>query len=213
MPAVNELVLVAGATVVFARVPGPAVISIVTRSIDQSRLTGIVSGLGIGAGNLVYVGAVALGLSAVLASSTLAYDTVRYLGAAYLVYLGVRKLIDRPTQESMGTARRQPSPSVYREGLVVALLNPKAALFFLAFLPQFVDRSQGPIALRIALLGLVVVVITIVSDSCYAILSGTVAQGLFRSPRLVRGQQIFAGGVYVALGLFAALAGSGSARK
>jgi len=213
MLTINQLLLVSGAALIFALVPGPAVIYIITRSTDQSRRAGIVSGLGVGTGNLALVVAAAFGLSALLASSLLAYNVVRYLGAAYLLYLGIRRLLDRSVPADAGAVRALPLPRIYRQGLVVGLLNPKAALFFLSFLPQFVDRSHGSIALQIVLLGVLVVAITFGSDVCYAVLAGSIAESVLRKPRVIRRQQLVAGFVYVGLGLAAALTGPASAGK
>lgn len=213
MPTLDTLVLVAAAALVFALVPGPAVIYIVTRSVDQDRLAGLVSGLGVGTGNLVHVGAAGVGLSALLASSAIAFDVVKYSGAAYLAYLGVRKLTDRTVFEDAAPARSQPLLRVYWQGMVVALLNPKTALFFLSFLPQFVDPSRGLVSLQIVVLGCLVVAVTLASDSCYAVLSGTVGRTLRSSHRVLRGQQLLSGGVYIALGLFTAFTGSKSAKN
>ncbi len=207
MVTLDQLLLVSGAALIFAVVPGPAVIYVITRSTDQNWQAGIVSCLGVGTGNLALVVAAAFGLSALLASSQVAYDVVRYCGAAYLVYLGIRRLLDRSVLTSIGSAPPQPLPRAYSEGLVVGLFNPKAALFFLAFLPQFVDRAHGAIAFQITLLGCLVVVITFASDTCYAVLAGTIAQGVLRKPRLIRGQQLVAGCVYIGLGLTAAFTG------
>jgi threonine/homoserine/homoserine lactone efflux protein len=216
MLTLDQLLLISGAAIVFALIPGPAVIYIITRSVHQNWQAGIMSGFGVGAGNLVLVLATAFGLSALLASSSVLYNVVRFLGALYLLYLGIRTFLDR--SELIGTESVQALslPRVYGQGLVVGLLNPKAALFFLAFLPQFVDRAHGAIILQIILLGSVVVLITFVSDACYALLAGGIAQGLLRRPRLIRAQQLLAGCVYVGLGLAAAFTGSdaitGSAR-
>jgi threonine/homoserine/homoserine lactone efflux protein len=210
MVTLSQLLLTAGAAIIFALVPGPAVIYVITRSIDQSPRAGILSALGVATGNLALVVAAAVGLSALLASSPLAYTIVRYVGAAYLVYLGIRKFLDRSKLADIESTRAQPLTRLYQEGLVVGVLNPKAALFFLAFLPQFVDRDHGAIALQIILLGCLVVALTFASDSCYAALAGGIAQRVLRKPRLIRGQQVVAACVYIGLGLFAAFAGADS---
>ncbi|MFL6141466.1 MAG: LysE family translocator [Labedaea sp.] len=210
MLTIDQLLLICAAAVVFAVVPGPAVVYVITRSVHQSRQAGILSALGVGAGNLVLVLGTAFGLSALLVSSSLLYNIVRFLGAGYLVYLGVRKLLDRTRLPGVDSVEEQSLLHVCRQGLVVGLLNPKAALFFLAFLPQFVDRERGAIVLQVILLGAVVVAITFVSDGCYALLAGTIASGL-RKPRMVKVQRLVAGTVYIGLGLGAALTGSTAA--
>jgi threonine/homoserine/homoserine lactone efflux protein len=201
MITVEQLLLVSGAALVFAVVPGPAVLYIVTRSADQNRRAGLVSGLGVATGNLALVFAAAFGLSTLLASSL----------AAYLVYLGVRRLLDRSVPaEGLGRAAPQPLSRVYRQGLLVGLLNPKAALFFLSFLPQFAHGNHGGLAAQIVILGTVVVVITLLSDACYAFMAGGIAQALLRRPEIVRRQQVVAGCLYVGLGVVAALNGRGA---
>lgn len=212
MVTLDQLLVVSGAALIFALVPGPAVIFVIARSAEQNRRAGIVSGLGIGVGNLALVVAAALGLSALLASSPVAYNVVKYLGAAYLAYLGVRRLMERSVPEDLEAIQPEPLRRIFHQGLLVGLLNPKAALFFLSFLPQFVDRDRGQVASQIVLLGFVVVVITIISDSCYAFLAGSIAQSMLRKRRVVRAQQLVAGCVYIGLGLAAALSGSAPER-
>ena len=207
MVTLSQLVLVAGAAVVFAVVPGPAVVFIVTRSVDQSRRAGVASGLGVACGNLVLVVAAAFGLSALLTTSEIAYDVVRFAGAAYLVYLGVRRLLDRSVPSEAGEAVPQPLSRLFGQGLVVGVLNPKAALFIFSFLPQFVNQGHGSVAAQMLVLGTLVVAITLVSDCCYAVLAGGVAQSLLRRPKVVRRQQIVAGCVYIGLGVAAAMSG------
>jgi len=207
MVTLSQLVLVAGAAVVFALVPGPAVVFIVTRSVDQSRRAGMASGLGVACGNLALVVAAAFGLSALLTTSEIAYDVVRFAGAGYLVYLGVRRLLDRSVPSEAGEAAPQPLSRLFGQGLVVGVLNPKAALFIFSFLPQFVIQGHGAVAAQMLVLGTLVVAITLVSDCCYAALAGGVAQSLLRKPKVVRRQQIVAGCVYIGLGVAAAVSG------
>jgi len=207
MVTLSQLILVAGAAVVFALVPGPAVVFIVTRSVDQSRRAGMASGLGVACGNLALVVAAAFGLSALLATSEIAYDVVRFAGAGYLIYLGVRRLLDRSVPSEAGAAVPKPLSRLYGQGVVVGVLNPKAALFFFSFLPQFVNQGHDAVAAQMLILGMLVVAITLVSDCCYAVLAGGVAQSLLRKPKVVRRQQIVAGCVYIGLGVAAAVSG------
>jgi threonine/homoserine/homoserine lactone efflux protein len=213
MVTLSQLTLVAGAALIFALVPGPAVVFIVTRSVDQSRRAGMASGLGVACGNLALVFAAAFGLSALLATSEVAYDVVRFAGAGYLVYLGVRRLLDRAVPAEVGAAAPQPLARLYGQGVVVGVLNPKAALFFFSFLPQFVSPGHGAVAAQMLVLGTLVVAITLVSDCCYAALAGGVAQTLLRKPKVVRRQQIVAGCVYIGLGIAAAVSGPSHAAK
>jgi threonine/homoserine/homoserine lactone efflux protein len=202
----STLALFIPAVVALILTPGPVVMYIVTRSIDQGRKAGLVSVLGSEFGNLFHVFAAALGLSAILLSSSLAFDIVKYLGAAYLIYLGIRKL---RSKDEIGdqAAKRAPLPRVFWEGVIVAALNPKTALFFFAFLPQFVDNSKGNVSLQILLLGMIMVVIAIISDTFYALTAGTAGKWLRGNLRFLRFQRHLTGSVYIGLGVTAALAG------
>jgi threonine/homoserine/homoserine lactone efflux protein len=202
VPEPDTLLVFAAASVVLAVVPGPAVIYIVTRSVRHGRAAGLVSTLGVEAGNLVHVAAAAVGLSALLASSATAFNVVRYAGAAYLVYLGVRALLGREGEDGRErpvVGRRR----LFWEGAVVSALNPKTALFFLAFLPQFVDPAQGAVAFQALVLGSCFVALATVSDSAYALLAGTAGARLREGRLLAK----LSGGVYLGLGAFAAFAG------
>jgi threonine/homoserine/homoserine lactone efflux protein len=207
MPTPHTLAIFAAAVVVFAVVPGPAVLYVVTRSLAQGRTAGVVSALAVASGNLVHVLAATFGLSAVLASSATAFAAVKYLGAGYLIYLGIRTLRSPAADRTPDAAGRpQPLRRVFRGGVVVAVLNPKTALFFLAFLPQFVDPASGPAVPQILLLGLLLVVITGLSDSSYALVSGVAGGWLRRNVGVRRRQHLLAGGAYLTLGVAAALA-------
>jgi threonine/homoserine/homoserine lactone efflux protein len=202
MPDAHALLVFAAASIVLAVVPGPAVIYIVTRSVRHGRAAGLVSTLGVEVGNLVHVAAAAVGLSALLASSATAFNVVRYAGAAYLIFLGVRVLLgkeDEGGRERSSVGRRR----LFWEGAVVSALNPKTALFFLAFLPQFVDPAEGAVALQAFVLGTCFVALATVSDCAYALLAGTAGKRLRRGRLLAR----MSGGVYLGLGAFAAVAG------
>jgi len=209
MPEFSTLLLFMVAAGVLLVTPGPAVLYIVARSIDQGRLAGIVSTLGIGVGTLFHVAAAALGVSALLVSSALAFNIVKYLGAAYLIYLGVRTLLTRQETTQPQVFVHKKLSRVFYQGVVVNLLNPKTALFFFAFLPQFANVEQGNVALQILFLGTVLVVMGIFSDGLYALLAGTAGNWLRGNLGFLRAQRYFAGGVFIALGLTAALSGSG----
>lgn len=209
MPDASTFLLFAAASLAFLAIPGPSVFYIVTRSLVQGRRAGVTSMLGVQAGGLVHVVAAAFGVSALIASSATAFTIVKYAGAAYLILLGLRKLLtrdgDEPDPEPRGTA----SPSrLFWHGVIVNVLNPKTALFFLAFLPHFVDPSKGSTTLQLGVLGLVLSLITLLSDSTYALLSGTASnwlRGRMRSLRFQRGQRFVTGGAYITLGAAAAL--------
>jgi threonine/homoserine/homoserine lactone efflux protein len=134
--------------------PGPDMLYVIARSTAEGRRAGIVSALGIGAGTLVHIAALALGLSALLQAIPLAYDVVRWAGALYLLYLGVRALASSPTLAAAAAPKRARLGTIFRQGVLTNVLNPKVALFFLAFLPQFVDPSRGEPAAQIVMLGL-----------------------------------------------------------
>jgi threonine/homoserine/homoserine lactone efflux protein len=184
------------------------VLYIVARSIDQGRLAGVVSMLGIHVGTLFHVAAAALGISALLMSSALAFSIVKYVGAAYLIYLGVRKLLAREEAHQLEVVKNRKLTDIFYQGVLVNLLNPKTALFFFAFLPQFVNASHGAVAGQILLLGFIFVVLGICSDGLYALLAGTIGHWLKGSLRFLRVQRYFAGTVYIGLGVTTALSGS-----
>ena len=187
-------------------VPGPAVVYIVAQSIDQGRVAGLVSTLGIGAGGLVHVAAAAIGLSALLVSSAEAYAVVKYAGAAYLIFLGVRRLLGRDEPDDPSLRKRKSLGRLFRQGVVVNVLNPKTALFFFAFLPQFVDVDEGAVGAQIAVLGLVFIVLGLLSDGTYAIVAGTLSRHLRGNARVLRVQRYVSGTVFVSLGALTALA-------
>jgi threonine/homoserine/homoserine lactone efflux protein len=190
------------AAVALLAIPGPAVLYIVVQSAEQGRKVGLASVGGVHLGSLVHVGAATAGLSALIVASALAFDVVKYAGAVYLVYLGIRKLLERDAHvevEVEGNAMQR----AFVRGAVVNVLNPKTALFFLALLPQFVDAGRGGVWSQVLVLGLTFVGLGLVSDSLYALAAGTVGN-LFRRKR--RAVRYFSGAVYVTLGVVASLA-------
>ena len=203
MPDLTHLPLFILASAVLLLTPGPAVLYIIARSVDQGRRAGLVSVGAIEVGNFVHVIAATLGLSAILLSSALAFSVVKYLGAAYLVYLGLRKLFTRENMQATGNNQPQSLRRIFSQGVVVATLNPKTALFFVAFLPQFVDPSQGSVGGQILVLGCIFVMMAVVSDSMYALLAGTVGQWLKSSRSVARAERYVAGAVYIGLGVTA----------
>ena len=200
------------ASLALTLVPGPAVLYIVARSVEGGRPAGLVSVLGIGAGGFVHVAFAALGLSALLVSSAAAFAVVKWLGVAYLIYLGIGRLLARDEEEAAVTVGNEPLTRVFSQGVIVNVLNPKTALFFLAYLPQFVDPSRGAVTAQIALLGTTFVVLALCTDGLYALLSGTAADWLKRrneSPGFRRAGRYVSGSVYLALGAATAISGSG----
>ncbi len=193
------------AALILLLTPGPAVLYIVARSLDQGRLAGLVSVFSIEVGNSVHVLAAALGLSALLLSSALAFSVVKYLGAAYLIYLGIRRLLTRAAVQPTADLQRQSLRRIFKQGVIVAVLNPKTALFFLAFLPQFVDPSRGSVTAQFLTLGGLFVSMAIVTDSLYALLAGTAGQWLKSTRLFARAERYVVGSVYIGLGVTAAL--------
>jgi threonine/homoserine/homoserine lactone efflux protein len=208
-PGGANLGLFISAALVLLLIPGPAVLYIVARSVEQGRLAGFVSDLGIHSATLVHVAAAALGLSAVLASSALAFSLVKYAGAAYLIWLGLKKLFGRSEAAGVDAALQGNGYwRLFRDGFVVNLLNPKTALFFLAFLPQFVEVSRGHVAMQIAFLGLLFTALGFVTDGCYALVAGTAGSWLKRSRAYLKFDRYVSGALLVGLGLTAAFAGN-----
>jgi threonine/homoserine/homoserine lactone efflux protein len=186
--------------------PGPAVLYIVARSVDQGRLAGLVSVLSIEVGNFFHVLAAVLGLSAILISSAPAFTIVKYLGAAYLIYLGLRRLFMRDPGRPTTGLQRQNLRRIFSQGVIVATLNPKTALFFFAFLPQFVDPSKGHVAAQLLTLGCLFVLMAIITDGLYALLASIAGQWLKERRAFGWAERYVAGSVYIGLGVMAALA-------
>jgi threonine/homoserine/homoserine lactone efflux protein len=217
MPEASTLALFAVAAITLLVIPGPSVLYIVTRSVDQGRAAGLASVGGIHVGTLVHVAAAAFGLSALLVSSATAYNAVRWVGAAYLVWLGVRRLLAREEDAAAiagggPDARRQGLRRVFAQGVVVNVLNPKTALFFFAFLPQFVDTTRGSVPFQVVVFGVAFVLLGLVSDGTYAVAASAGARWLRRRPGVARTSRLVSGGVLISLGVTTALAGSRSSK-
>jgi threonine/homoserine/homoserine lactone efflux protein len=200
-PGSTSLWLFGLAALALLAIPGPAVLYIVVQSAEHGRRVGLASVAGVHLGTLAHVAAAAAGLSALIIASPLAFDVVKYAGALYLAYLGIRKLLAGDREE----VRPDPEPlrRAFRRGVVVNLLNPKTALFFLAFLPQFVEAGRGGVWSQALVLGLVFVGLGLVSDSLYALAAGTVGSLVRRKRRAVG---YGSGIVYLTLGAAAAFA-------
>ena len=211
-PSHASLVIFISAAALLLAIPGPAVFYIVGRSIGHSRNAGLVSALGIGVGTLIHTAAAAVGLSALLVSSATAFSVVKYLGAAYLIYLGIQKLRREESFEASPDAQRTTLARVFAQGIVVNVLNPKTALFFFAFLPQFIDPSRAHVATQILSLGILFACMGMFSDSLWAYFSGTVAHRLRANPRWLRAQRYVSGGMLISLGVATAFAGSSAKR-
>jgi threonine/homoserine/homoserine lactone efflux protein len=210
LPPLEHLVAFFTFSIVLLVVPGPAVLYIATRSATQGRRAGLVSVLGIISGGFLHVLAAAVGLSALLTQSAAAMQYVRWAGAAYLIYLGVQRF--RSAGDSVAEqAAPEPQPlwKIYREGVVVNVLNPKMALFVLSFLPQFVDITRGPVAPQIIFLGSMFLGMAFVTDSIWAIAASAVGT-YARKSKSARIAAYLSGGVYVGLGVMTLVGGKSS---
>ena len=209
MPETSTLLAFSAAALILFVVPGPAVLYIVTRSVAQGQRAGLVSVAGIHTGSLVHIAAAVIGLTTLLATSATAFRAVKWAGAAYLVYLGLRAFLerdeDRAESEPVPTSMRR----IFIQGFVVTLLNPKVAVFFLAFVPQFVDPMGGT-ATQVLVLGAAFLVIGVVMDGLYALVAGSLGDRLQRSGWWRRGRRWVSGSIYVALGVVAAVSGGPS---
>jgi threonine/homoserine/homoserine lactone efflux protein len=206
IPDASTLGLFLLASVALAVVPGPAVAYIVTQSIDQGRRAGLLSALGVASGGLVHVLAATVGLSALIASSATAFTVVKLVGAVYLVAVGIRRILSK---DERGRPVQPPRAHVYRQGVIVNVLNPKTALFFLAFLPQFVDRDHT-VWPQVAVLGAIFVTVAVLSDMTYALVSDAIAGKLRTTGTGAKMRRWLTGGVFVVLGISAAAARRGT---
>lgn len=198
------------ASFVLAVTPGPGVFYIVTRSLAQGRRSGLASVAGVALGNLGNAIGASIGLAALFAVSSLAFSIVKYAGAAYLVYLGIQVLRELPSR----LPAKVPEPArlgrIFRDGFIVALLNPKTTVFFAAFLPQFMGAEATP--LQSVALGALFVAIAAMTDTLYAIAAGVVAPALARAQELRRFGRYLSGSAFIGLGIFTAFAGARTAR-
>lgn len=208
MPAPSTIMVFLLAGLGILAIPGPAVLYIVTRSVTQGRRAGLASVGGIETANLVHIAAAALGLSALLMTSALAFTVVKYLGATYLVWLGIRTLLARRAHTTQALLPPQRLSRLFANGFLVNLLNPKTALFYYAFLPQFIDPARGSVVGQLLTLSLFFALLACCTDSLYALLGSTVGQLLNKSERYRQIQRYATGCIYILLGLATAVAGS-----
>jgi len=215
MPETSTFALFVAAALALLLVPGPAVFYVVARSVEGGRATGLVSVLGVELGTLVHVAFAAAGLSAILASSATAFTVVKWLGAAYLIYLGLQHILARngdDVDDELPSGSESRLSRVFTQSVLVQVLNPKVALFFLAFLPQFVDPSRGAAWTQIIVLGATLAALGLFTDGLYALAGGTAADWLKRGSAgagLRRTRRYVSGGIYLALGAATAISGSG----
>ena len=203
IPAPATLILFAIATFLLTVSPGPGVLYVTARSVSQGRRAGFVSMFGIEAGEIVWIAAAATGVAALLAASESALDVLRYAGAAYLIYLGVQRWreVDQPA-----APERTSVPAMFAQGLLTQLVNPKVAVFFVAFLPQFLDPTRA-VASQVAALGLVYIAIAVAVDTCYVLAASAVSSRFMRSAVARRRSGRIAAVTYAALGVAAAASG------
>jgi threonine/homoserine/homoserine lactone efflux protein len=208
MPDTQTIWLFALAASVLIVIPGPAVLYIVSQSVGQGRKAGLVSASGVASGGLVHVIAAAVGLSGLLLSSATLFSVVKFAGAGYLIYLGGRRLLGLEASALLAPTEARSRRRLYRDGAVVNILNPKTALFFYAFLPQFLDPDRGAVALQALVLGVIFVSIALLSDSVWALASGSAAGWLKARPLAAHVERWVTGTVLVGLGAAAALSGA-----
>jgi threonine/homoserine/homoserine lactone efflux protein len=206
LPDSSHLALFVSTAVVLLVIPGPSVLYVVSQSVVHGRRAGLAAVGGVHAGSCVHLGAATVGLSALLVSSAVAFSAVKLVGAAYLILLGVQRLLGRNSGNGASVRAERDLGRVFRQGIVVNVVNPKTALFFFAFLPQFVDPSRSA-APQIAVLGLMWVVLGLISDGLYALLSGTLGGAVRGWPGFARVQRVVTGLVLIGLGVAAALTG------
>ncbi|WP_234678806.1 LysE family translocator [Bradyrhizobium monzae] len=186
-------------------IPGPAVLLVLARASVGGHRVGIATGLGIATGDMLHTAMATLGLSAVLMTSAVAFSLVKYAGAAYLIYLGIRALMERSEDLKLAQSRLVDAPLAFRQAVLAEVLNPKTALFFLAFLPQFVHPDRGSVVAQLAVLGVVFVIMSAIYTALIALAAGQVTGWLARHRSIGRWQGRVVGAIYLGLGVRMAL--------
>ncbi len=201
LPEFQNILLFLTAASILIIIPGPAVLYIVARSMEQGYRAGMVSVLGIGAGGLVHVFAAGIGISSLFVASAAAFSVLKYLGGLYLIYLGIRKLLDKATfTHDVQIDKKKKLRKIFYEGVVVNVFNPKAAIFFFAFLPQFISIEKGGVTSQIIFPGMLFILIAIVSDTLYVLVSGKFASWIKTHPMYLRLHKYVIGSIYIFLG-------------
>lgn len=189
----------------FVFIPGPATVLTVARATSSGTRVGLATGLGIAVGDIIHTALAVLGISAIILASAFLFSLIKYLGAAYLVYLGIRAIFEKPPA-SVGKQPIALTPAdAFRQGILAEVLNPKTAMFFLAFLPQFVKPENGSVFLQLTTLGIIMVALGLTSTILFALCAGSVGGFLKRNPTVVKWQGRVVGSIYCALGLRLAL--------
>lgn len=204
----SNIPLFAAAAAVLVFTPGPNTLYIIARSIQQGRLAGAISSLGVQLGTFIHMLFAALGLSALIVSSDLVFNIVKYAGTAYLFYLGLQTIRAKLEPDHSKNDEKKSLKDTFRQGVIVNLLNPKTALFFFAFLPQFINPQQEPVALQIFTLGLILILLGTTSDMLYALTAGSFGAWLGKSPTMLTLQRYVAAVTYIGLALLTALTGT-----
>jgi threonine/homoserine/homoserine lactone efflux protein len=202
----HHFLLFLGAAMVLAIAPGPGIFYVLARTLGGGRRQGIESALGTFFGGLFHVFAAALGVSAILAASAVAFHTVKYAGAAYLVWLGIRMIRTRNAEIPAEAAA--PAQGSFRQGILTEALNPKTALFFLSFIPQFIAAGRGHVFLQFMVLGAISVLLNTIADIVVVLMAAPLERKLKGSARFRRGQRVASGVGMIGLGAYVAFADS-----
>lgn len=189
----------------FVFIPGPATLLTVARATSSGTKVGIATGAGIAAGDVFHTVMAMVGISAIIATSAALFSIVKYIGAAYLVYLGIRAIIEKMPANPAAGALAISAGKAFRQAILTEVLNPKTALFFLAFLPQFVRPENGSVMLQLTALGVIFVMLGLLSTVVFAVSAGRLGTFLRRNPRVLKWQGKIVGGIYCALGVRLAL--------
>jgi threonine/homoserine/homoserine lactone efflux protein len=190
----------------FVFIPGPAVLMTLARSASSGTRVGVATGIGIAVGDLAHTVMAVLGLSAILLASAVLFNIIKYIGAAYLVYLGIKAIVERTERPSdMRAAATITVPRAFRQAVLAEILNPKSAMFFLAFLPQFVQTQKGAVPLQLTILGTLFIVMGLFSTMIFAIGAGRIGSFLRKNSAIARWQGKVVGAIYCALGIRLAL--------
>jgi threonine/homoserine/homoserine lactone efflux protein len=208
MPDISTMIIVALASLALVVIPGPAVIYILTRSVSQGRSAGLVSAVGVNLGSSIHVLAAVAGLTVLLANSAVAYTTVRWAGVGYLAWIGIRTLLKDDAEFAQPQLEQTALRKIFIQGVLVNILNPKVAIFFVAFLPQFVNADASNATFQTLVLGMTLVTIGLITDSLYAVAGGSVGKALRRRPTFARTTRIVSGSIYIALAGIAAVTGT-----
>lgn len=204
MPSLSTYAVFIATALALLAIPGPAVLYVVTRSIEMGRAGGMASVAGITTGTVIHVTLATAGLSSLILASKTAFGAVKFVGAAYLILLGVRRLLTRNAEEAEEERAPRTLRRAYTQGVVVNLTNPKTIVFIFAFVPQFVDPSARHVWLQVLVLGLSFALLGFLSDNLYALAAGSVAERLRGSRGIARVQRWFGGSILIGLGIAAA---------